>query len=104
MQKVVANLLCGLIIEDEQGCSLRMTDLDTRRRTKITITSPGPLDGRSEAVAAMRQVYDELCSALAHQVVELCGQGEDADIDELQSPLGMAAERIIQLLDEGEEK
>lgn len=105
MQKVVANLLGGLIIEDEQGCSLRMTDLDdTRRRTKIAITSPGPLGGRSEAVAAMRQVYDELCSALAHQVVELCGQGEDADIDELQSPLGMAAERIIQLLDEGEEK
>lgn len=81
MQKVVANLLCGLIIEDEQGCSLRMTDLDTRRRTKIAIASPGPLGGRSEAVAAMRQVYDEL-----------------------QSPLGMAAERIIQLLDEGEEK
>lgn len=104
MQKVVANLLCGLIIEDEQGCSLRMTDLDTRRRTKIAIASPGPLGGRSEAVAAMRQVYDELCSALAHQVVELCGQGEDADIDELQSPLGMAAERIIQLLEKGEEK
>lgn len=104
MQKVVANLLCGLIIEDEQACSLRMTDLDTRRRTKITIASPGPLGGRSEAVAAMRQVYDELCSALAHQVVELCGQGEDADIDELQSPLGMAAVRIIQLLEKGEEK
>lgn len=104
MKKVVANLLCGLIVEDEQGCSLRMTDLDARRCTKITIMSPGHLDGRSEAVAAMRQVYAELCSALARQVVELCGQDEDADTDEMQSPLGMAAKRIIQLLEKGEEK
>ena len=107
MEKVVANLLCGLIIEDEQGRSLRMTGLDTRRCTKITIVSPGHLDGRSEAVAAMRQVYAELCSALARQVVELCGQGEDIediDADEMQSPLGMAAERIIQLLEKREEK
>lgn len=104
MEKVVANLLCGLIIEDEQGRSLRMTGLDTRRCPKITIVSPGHLGGRSEAVAAMRQVYAELCSALARQVVELCGQGEDIDADEMQSPLGMAAERIIQLLEKREEK
>lgn len=103
MKKVVANLLCGLIVEDEQGRSLHMTGLDTRRYTKITITSPGHLDGRSEVVAAMRQVYDELCSAQTRQAVELCGQGEDVGIDEPQSPLGMAAERIIELLEKGEE-
>ena len=105
MKKVVVRMACGLLLEDEQGQVLDEPGLDTARIVKIAVTCPGPLAGRSEVVAAMRQVHDQLCAELSRQVLEL--RGKDAVKKghlSLRSPLGQAAVRIIQLLEKGDEK
>lgn len=104
MEKVVVRMACGLLLEDEQGQVLDEPGLNTARIVKITVVSPGPLAGRSEVVAAMQTVHDQLCAELSRQALELCGQ--DAVKKgrlSLRSPLGQAAVRIIQLLEKGEE-
>lgn len=67
-------MACGLLLEDERGQVLDEPALDASRIVKITVVSPGPLAGRSEVVAAMQQVHDQLCAELSHQTLELCGQ------------------------------
>nr|DAK74083.1 MAG TPA: hypothetical protein [Caudoviricetes sp.] len=98
-------MACGLLLEDEHGQVLDEPGLDAARIVKITVVPPGPLAGRSEIVAAMQQVHDQLCAELSRQTLELCGQ----DVVKkgrlsLRSPLGQAAVRIIQLLEKGGEK
>lgn len=105
MKKVVVRMACGLLLEDEQGQVLDEPSLDTSRIVKITVVPPGPLAGRSEVVAAMQQVYAQLCVELSHQALELCGRdAAKKGHPSLRSPLGQAAVRIIQLLEKGEEK
>lgn len=105
MEKVIVRLTCGLLLEDEQGQVLDEPGLDVARIVKITVASPGPLAGRSEVVAAMQQVHDQLCAELSRQALELCGKDavKKGHLS-LRSPLGQAAVRIIQLLEKGEEK
>lgn len=105
MKKVVVRMACGLLLEDEQGQVLDEPGLDASRIVKIAVTCPGPLADRSEVVAAMQQVHDQLCAELSHQALELCGQdaAKKGHLS-LRSPLGQAAVRIIQLLETGEEK
>ena len=104
MEKVVVRIACGLLLEDEQGQILSEPDLDTVRTAKITVVSPGRLVGISETVAAIRQVYDQLCAELARQVLELCGEGAgDTGPFDLGSPIGQAATCVIRILEqEGE--
>lgn len=105
MEKVIVRMACGLLLEDEQGQVLDEPGLDVARIVKITVASPGPLAGRSEVVAAMQQVHDQLCAELSRQTLELCGKDavKKGHLS-LRSPLGQAAVRIIQLLEKGEEK
>ena len=105
MEKVIVRMACGLLLEDEHGQVLDEPGLDAARIVKITVVPPGPLAGRSEIVAAMQQVHDQLCAELSRQTLELCGQ----DVVKkgrlsLRSPLGQAAVRIIQLLEKGGQK
>lgn len=105
MEKVIVRLACGLLLEDEQGQVLDEPGLDTARIVKITVVSPGPLAGRSEVVAAMQQLHDQLCAEISRQALELCGRdAAKKGYLSLRSPLGQAAVRIIQLLEKGEEK
>ena len=105
MKKVIVRMACGLLLEDEQGQVLDEPGLDASRIVKITVVSPGPLAGRSEVVAAMQQLQDQLCAELARQTLELCGQDavKKGHLS-LRSPLGQVAVRIIQLLEKGEGK
>nr|DAW15626.1 MAG TPA: hypothetical protein [Caudoviricetes sp.] len=105
MKKVVVRMACGLLLEDEQGQVLDEPGLDTARIVKITVVLPGPLAGRSEVVAAMQQLHDQLCAEIYRQALELCGRdAAKKGYPSLRSPLGQAAVRIIQLLEKGEEK
>lgn len=74
MEKIVVRMSGGLLLEDEHGQVLDEPGLDVARIVKITVASPGPLAGRSEVVAAMQQVHDQLCAQLSRQALELCGQ------------------------------
>ena len=89
MEKVVVCMACGLLLEDEQGQVLDEPGLNAARIVKITVVSPGPLAGRSEVVAAMQQVHDQLCAELSRQTLELCGQDavKKGHLS-LRSPLG----------------